>query len=103
MEQDKNTNLLLRFIKEENLHQTVINSLKYYYNYKNEKYDFYNKINYASKNGSDVYRLFEWILRLQFLKANNYNYDNSQIIQKQVLIYQAKWEEFLEKNNYKIK
>jgi len=103
MEQNTNTNLLLRFIKDENLYTTVINSLKYYYKIRNEEYDFYNQINHASRNGNNVYRLFEWILRLQFLKANNYNYETTQIIKKQVLKYESKWKEYIEKNNYKIK
>lgn len=103
MGQNKNVNLFLRFIKDENLYTTVSNSLKFYFKLQKKPYDFYQQIVHASCNGTDPYNFFEWIFRLKFLENNELDGKRMKISDKIGNDYSIKWKQYLENNHFEIK
>ena len=103
MAQDKNVNLFLRFIKDENLYTTVSNSLKFYSKIQKKEYDFYQQIKHASSNGTDPYNFFEWIFRLKFLENDDFKGQRMKIPDKMGNEYSIKWKQYVENNHFEIK
>ena len=105
MERKEKTDILLRFMKDENIYQTVINSIKYYNKLHKMSENIYQTISDASCNGIHVYNLFEWIFRLQLIRSHKYIHKynkNRRASDKKANLYKTKWLQYLEKNNYKL-
>lgn len=100
MEEKNNLNLLIRFIKEENIYKTVINSIKSYCQNRNKNVDLCLEICDVSNNGNDMFELFEWIFRIHIhtlieKKIPTYfrNGDSYYLGE----IYNIRWNDFLKK------
>ena len=104
MEENDNFNLLTRFLKEENIYQIVIHSIKRYCQNRNKNADLCLEICDVSNNGNDMLELFEWIFRIHIhtlieKKIPTYfRYGDSYHLGE---IYNKRWDDFLKKSKTK--
>ena len=106
MKQEKVINSLIRFMKEENIYKTVVNSLKYYYRGTNAKPNLYDCICNSSFKGEYAYNLFEWCFRLDIIKMRqNHNPTYLKIKDANTLgkLYSNKWKRYCKKNKMTVK
>lgn len=89
-----NIKILIRFLKEENLYQIVIDALKYYiYNIRHEKCNVMELIKKMTCDGLFVKRLLEFVNGILLLHKPKKNcFEN---IVDNVNFYVRKWEIFL--------